>query len=134
VDNYIIKWNEGLSVGDDYIDAEHRKFVELIRGISEYASSRDGRVLTKVLHYATTHFADEESYMERLEYPGLQEHRSEHKKLTRILLAYKKDYDRGRKDLYAFKQFAFRWVRDHIMDVDRRIAAFVSAQKNAGSR
>ena len=70
--------------------------------------------------------------MERIEYPGLQEHRSEHKKLTRILLAYKEDYDQGRRDLYAFKQFMFRWVRDHIMDEDKKIAAYVSAREKRG--
>jgi hemerythrin-like metal-binding protein len=70
MDSYIIRWNQGLSIGDDYIDSQHRGFVELIGGVSEYGDSRDRHVLSEVLSYAATHFADEEAYMERIEYPG----------------------------------------------------------------
>lgn len=132
MDNYIIRWNQALSVGDEYIDSQHERFVELIGGVYDHNVPRDGHILSEVLAYVNVHFADEEEYMKRLGYPGLREHAFEHKKLTRILLAYKDEYDHGRQDLYAFKQFTFRWVRDHIMDEDRRIADYVSHRKKPG--
>ena len=131
-DNVVVEWRDGLLIGEPVIDAQHRRLVELIAGISDHPQSRDPALIAEALAYAATHFADEEGVMERIGFPGLARHRHLHKTLTRTLLAYQRQYENGETDLYSFKHFLFRWVRDHIMEEDQQIGAFLAAQRGPG--
>ncbi len=128
MDDYRIEWNDALLIGNQAVDAQHKRLVEMIQSIPEFSSSRDEKVLLETLEYATAHFSDEETYMRELDYPELKAHANKHKTLTRMLMAYAKDYEKGKTDLYAFKQFMFRWVREHIMDEDKKISAYSQSQ------
>ncbi len=123
-----IAWNQSLAIGNEKIDHQHQYLIELISAIPESASQVDSKVLGEALTYAGTHLADEEVLMEEIGYPGLPEHRQSHKKLVHTLLSYKKQYEEGDTDLYSFKQFMFRWVRDHIVDEDQKIGEFIRQQ------
>jgi hemerythrin len=127
MDTYRIEWHDSLSIGDEHVDSQHKMLIKMISDIPEYKTSGDEQVLMAALEYAGVHFADEEKFMEEVGYPNLHEHQNEHKRLTKILLSYKKDYDEGKTDLYNFKQFMFRWVRDHIMDVDHQIGVYLQS-------
>ena len=133
MDHYVIAWSDALLVGDPTIDAQHRRLVELIAGVPDYETADDAALLPEVLDHAAWHFSDEESFMSRIGYPALAAHRDEHKLLTRTLLAYKREYDEGKTDLYNLKHFLFRWIRDHIMDVDRKIGQYLAAQRRGGA-
>ena len=125
MDRYHIAWREEFSVGFESIDAQHKRLIELIGSIPEHDNKCDDALINEVLQYAADHFPAEEDFMASICYPELRKHQNEHKTLTRTLLAYKKQYDEGEKDLYSFKHFMFRWVRDHIMDEDMKIGLFV---------
>lgn len=127
MDSYKIIWTNNLSVGNEHVDSEHKKLIELIASISEHDRPGDESILSEALGYATSHFANEEAFMAKINYPGLEEHQKQHKYLTRTLLAYKKEYENGTKDLYSFKNFMFRWVRDHIMDEDKKIGLYLKS-------
>lgn len=130
--NYRIEWNDALLIGNRDVDTQHKRLVDMIQSIPEFTTTRDDRVLTEALEYAVTHFNDEESFMREIAYPDLRAHINKHKKLTRTLMAYAKDYEKGNTDLYAFKQFMFRWVREHIMDEDRKIGLFYHNRPQTG--
>ncbi len=125
MDTYKIGWNESLSIGNKLIDSQHKMLIELIGAISEFDDSKDDAVLMAAIDYASYHFAAEERHMEKNAYPDIDEHKSTHKKLSKILWSYKRDYDQGKIDLYGFKQFMFCWIRDHIMEDDVKIGAFL---------
>lgn len=127
MDSYRIVWNDRLSIGDDYIDSQHKKLIELIGAIPENSAAHDPDLLTEAMQYAASHFSSEEKYMAKIQYPGLAVQKGEHKKLMIILQEYRKEYEKGKTNLYSFRQFMFRWVRDHIMDEDRKIGLFVKA-------
>jgi len=127
MDDCRIEWNDGLLIGNQAVDSQHKRLVEMIQSIPEYSTSMDERVLMETLEYAATHFNDEETLMHDINYPELKTHTNKHKTLNRTLLAYAKDYEKGNTDLYAFKQFMFRWVCEHILDEDKKIAAYARA-------
>jgi len=129
VDSYEIVWHDRLLIGEPTVDAQHKRLIAMIAGVSERAGHDDAVLLDAVLDYAATHFADEEHLMRRIGYPGLAAHVNSHKRLTRILIAYHKEYLEGKRDLYAFKNFMFSWVRDHIMDEDREIGLFIQQHR-----
>lgn len=125
MDTYRIIWSDTLLIGEDTVDAQHKKLIEMIGAVKERETPDDPRTLAAALEYAGTHFHDEEALMERVGYPELAAHRNDHKRLTRTLGAYKKEYESGKTDLYAFKNFMFSWVRDHIMDEDRKLGLWL---------
>ncbi len=125
MDTNIIRWKDEFLIGDQQIDSQHKTLIELIEQIDDMKNSQDDGLLDKIVSYAQSHFEAEESYMEKVGYPDLDIHRKQHKKLTRILEAYKNDYDNNKINLFAFKNFLFFWVRDHIMDEDMKIGHFI---------
>lgn len=131
MDSYRIIWSDDLLIGDEKVDSQHKYLIELIANIPESTSRRDDALLSEALQYAAKHFSDEEAYMARIKYPDFNAHRKKHKKLRRVLLAYKKAYDNGEKDLYSLKQFMLRWVRDHIMDVDKKIGEYARSMSKS---
>jgi hemerythrin len=129
MDHFPVVWSDALLIGEAGIDAQHRRLVELIARVPDNETPADAALLPEVLAYATHHFGEEEAFMARVAYPGLAAHRVEHQVLTRTLLAYKREYDDGEMDLYNLKHFLFRWVRDHIMEVDQRVGHYLKAQR-----
>ena len=127
MDDIRIGWNNSLLIGNPDIDKQHQRLVEMIQTISEFPTSKDEKVLTETLAYAAMHFTDEETFMHDINYPEVQAHITKHKTLARILMTYSKDYETGKTDLYAFKQFMFRWVREHIMNKDQRIGYYLQS-------
>ncbi len=129
MDHYVIAWSDSLSVGDPAIDAQHRKLIDLIARVPDHETENDALLLQEALSYAAQHFVDEEQVMARAEYPELASHCALHKTLGHTLRAYKRDYDKGNRDLYGLKHFLFRWVRDHIMDEDREFGRYLRASR-----
>ncbi len=120
-----IKWDDSLLIGNDLIDLQHQMLVGLIGAIPESRSPGDEIALDEAIVYAETHFSDEEAYLEEIGYPATDDHKNMHKKLTRILESYKSDYDDGKTNLYAFKQFMYTWITEHIMKEDKKIGAYL---------
>ncbi len=120
-----IKWDDSLLIGNELIDIQHKMLVGLISAIPESKSPGDEMALDEAIVYAETHFSDEEAYLEEIGYPATDGHKKMHKKLTLILESYKNDYDEGKTDLYAFKQFMYVWITEHIMKEDKKIGAYL---------
>lgn len=129
MDNYKIAWNQSLEIGDRAVDSQHQHLIELIAAVPEYDSALAQKALQEAMDYAASHFAAEEALMERINYPLSAVHKRAHKKLTRVLVSYKKQFDEGNKDLYAFRQFMYRWIKDHIMDEDQVLGGYIRGQE-----
>lgn len=123
-----IEWDDSLLIGNDLIDIQHKRLIGLIAAIPEEESPGDELALDEAIVYAETHFADEEELLEHVGYPKTPEHIEMHEKMTSILESYKRDYDEGKTDLSAFKQFMYEWIKGHIMTEDKKISAFLRSK------
>ena len=128
MDSLRIQWTESLRVGQPAVDEQNKKLIELIDHLSEARGPNTNRLLGELLEYSTRHFAAEESFMERVGYPELAEHRVRHRALSRTLLQYKASFDAGRMEAHALKQAAFKLVRDHALADDKGIGSFIKQQ------
>ncbi len=91
-------------VGVARFNRAHESLVELIlefhrivgdlfqRKPKESDWQRIDDVIKKLFDYTVTHFRDEESLMERHGYPGLVEHRNQHKMLMDQLETFNADF------------------------------------------
>ncbi|HIJ37722.1 MAG TPA: hemerythrin family protein [Rhodospirillaceae bacterium] len=83
-------WNDSLSVGDQTLDGHHKRLFslcsELERGISlDTAAAVIPGVLKELQHYISYHFSEEESLMEKINFPFLDDHRDSHRVIAQCV-------------------------------------------------
>lgn len=122
-----MEWDGSLELGDAMIDRQHRRLVELINAVhevsqaSEHSDADVMRCITAMFLYAKEHFFDEEGLMERLCYPGREEHIAMHRAFVdkaRLLADGSLDDTMHIHDLL---EYLVRWLRKHIAVEDAKI-------------
>jgi hemerythrin len=123
-----VAWKPFYSVDDPSLDAQHKQIIEMINELYaavEQAENRPApkRLLKRLRQYTMAHFEAEEEVMQRLDYPGLAEHKALHDRLRRRTadLEAHPDAITGRDVL----QFMKEWWLEHIQGEDKKYAPYV---------
>ncbi len=128
-----IEWNEKLTIGHAQIDSQHQQLVRMVNELHDAMAAGKGRdllkpLLDRLVQYTRTHFAAEESFMQQSRYPDYAEHKGQHETLTRQVVELKQQFDAGSKHLSIdVMNFLRRWLQDHIMNSDRKVAQHIAA-------
>jgi len=122
----MIKWDDKYSVGISIIDDEHKEFIAMINkavAIKENNSNPEEvrEILYEMIKYALKHFATEETYMKKFNFPEFQLHRNEHldfadktfANLNKVIMG---DFQIANEILEYLKQ----WLVNHIQETDRK--------------
>ncbi|MCK5520090.1 MAG: hemerythrin family protein [Candidatus Marinimicrobia bacterium] len=125
------EWNDGLSIGIQNIDNQHKRLIEILNELYEANDSPDRELaaaacLRSMVNYAKEHFKDEEEYMEFINYPDLEHQKEEHK----IFIAKIADYETAQTILsytpfQDMLDFLKDWVINHIKGKDQEIGNFL---------
>lgn len=128
-----IAWNDSFVVGIEDIDRQHQTIVEQFERFS--TAVQDGcaselllEMATFLLGYANEHFATEEGYMRRYDYPRIEEQLGEHAEFNRDaedMVRSITENGASRELAAAFVGKMVRWVIQHIRNHDRDMALFV---------
>jgi len=120
-----IVWRDTMKIGDPELDAEHRKFIALLnlieRGLEQNDVSPAVDIFEELLIYVETHLPAEEAYMERIGYPGLDDHKRQHEEFTYnfyvLLGRFRASYDDAERQRHVERlaQMVREWLIDHIM-------------------
>ena len=132
-----IQWNDGLSISLESIDIQHKKWIEHYNEVVEtIESNKDKAHIAKTLgflsDYTNTHFAAEEDYMEKNQYPGLQEHKVKHAALRQTVADLIQDFDEeGVTSALAdaIETLLGNWLIQHIQQVDQLFGKFMQEKK-----
>jgi hemerythrin len=133
-----ISWDKSLETGDPEIDDQHRELFRRIDALmaatqDRRARSEVGRLLTFLGDYVVGHFAAEERLMEEYGYPEVEAHRDEHRNFVSDYARLYQDYRaEGPGPVFVIK-FGNRvtgWLCEHICRTDRRLADYLSAQRD----
>jgi hemerythrin len=131
-----IVWRDGLSVGNEIIDNDHKRLIGIInsaeRVINESGSRRElERILQALDEYAHEHFAREERLQKNVGYPFRETHVLEHKALVQRLQKIRGRVT-GAKDPYAYEQalsglceLLENWLMNHVITHDLRMRPYV---------
>lgn len=127
-------FTEEYLTGIGLIDKEHKRLFEIIADINELIHAEllhdkyDEiiRVISELKDYTLEHFSDEEAYMERIHYPGLENqlhaHTSFADKLNEINLDEIDENQQGYlEDLISF---LLNWLIVHILKMDKKIGEY----------
>ncbi|SDG53974.1 hemerythrin [Thermoanaerobacter thermohydrosulfuricus] len=78
-----MKWTESLSVGNDYIDEQHKEWIRRINDLLEAYNQKRGKekveeAMEFVKKYTVTHFSAEQELMKKYKYPEYEIHKQIH--------------------------------------------------------
>ena len=123
------QWTDDLYTGNTLIDSDHRKLISMVNALFEsLAKGQANDIISKVLNnliiYTREHFGREEAEMQRINYAAAISHKSEHTKLIAQVAELKASLDAGQKiNVLTVSRFLSDWLRDHILTVDKKLAA-----------
>ncbi|HET7838405.1 MAG TPA: bacteriohemerythrin [Rectinemataceae bacterium] len=121
-----IEWSNSLSVGLAEIDDQHRRLIGLINRLSEVSEAGEApasvsAALGELESYVATHFALEEGYFDRFQYPAAKEHKAEHLAFAQRVASLKAEFLAGKSGLSReLLPFLRSWLTNHIAFSDRK--------------
>jgi len=123
----IVCWQKSYSVGSEQIDNEHKVFVEIIGRIhdavlKEKSTDDIKRLIRELETYAVFHFVSEENIMIDSEFPGVEEHKKEHKELLKTLDSKIKKITSREEDPNTLVYFLINWFVEHTSSRDLKLA------------
>ncbi len=128
-----IAWDEGLKVGDEMIDEQHRMLISRLNDLSKALDQhQEGALVLKTLDflskYTNFHFSEEEKKMTETKYPHYEEHHRLHQEFIDKLKVLEQDFEEDgitRALGESVNTFLWNWLVDHIKQVDTRFGRFL---------
>lgn len=128
-------WTQNLSVGVASIDSQHKMWFDKANALFDACSQGKGRayiseLLDFLTDYTHTHFRDEESYMQKINYPRYSIQKKLHTDFIAQLNNLKKDLNASQGNLavvISANTLVLNWFTNHISTEDKQIGEFVKA-------
>jgi len=130
----IMVWSAKLSVGVERFDNEHKKLVGMLNGLHDEmlkgkANTVLGPLLSELVKYTQTHFANEESLFKNHHYPNALSHKLEHDQLRKKAMELEVGLKEGRINLSTeTMKFLKDWLTNHILGTDMQYKEFLRSK------
>ncbi len=139
----LMAWSEPFVTGLETVDAQHHALVDLVNAaaphlaqLGDAAVRAAGPLLDKLLHYAATHFRDEEQLMReaRLAPDYVAQHQQSHKAfVAEVKLMQRQAEIDGNLSGNELLRFLTSWLTFHILWEDQKMAAQMQSIRGGGS-
>ena len=130
-----VVWNDSYSVGVPALDDQHKKLVGMINRLADCHAARSNgssgafhEVLSRMFDYTQVHFKDEEDYLQRIGYPRLADHKTEHAAFVGKMAAFSMAASEGIQDEAAVHRYLKAWLLSHILESDMQYRSFVESK------
>lgn len=131
----VMEWNDRLNLGIELIDHAHKKLFSIMRRMVKLQENPDNyRLLCQegikyFKNYTRRHFAEEEDYMQSIQYARYEAHKQLHDNLRdKTLPVLEKEVletDYSVESVQRFMGICMAWLTQHIMNEDRAITGKV---------
>jgi hemerythrin-like metal-binding protein len=124
-----------IATGVPLIDQQHSDLLATIQSLGKAVQeNQDTEAVVKTVGflevYTDEHFRYEEAYLERLQFPGLEEHRREHTYFRMQVDQLRHRLSTGDTTItLELSHLLFRWLQDHILKEDLAYTEFVRDRK-----
>jgi hemerythrin len=127
-------WTPNLSVGVPLIDDQHKKWFENAEKLFEAGKNNQakeyvGGLLEFLDSYTKKHFADEERYMQSINYPEYASQKKAHDGFIQELTKLRNDYKTSGGNLLVIinaNQMVLNWLTSHISNMDKKLGEFAA--------
>ncbi len=131
-------WDSSLSVGIDFIDAQHRRILDYINELDVAKRHNDVEKVSKVLNdmvdYTNTHFVCEEDIMRQIGYPLVDSHKEVHDAFAKNILNYARLHKDGQDITRKLMSDLKLWLTTHIKNDDKDFAPYAAKYVRKASR
>lgn len=119
-----VEWKDTYSVGIPAIDEQHKQVLKILNSVFASVKNRkDSKALLnnlkKLWIFTLTHFSYEETLLEVVEYPHLDEHRRNHSRMKSQTSLYIADLKVRQPDEIVILNFIKDWWINHINGEDK---------------
>ena len=125
-------WKDEYSVGLLEIDQQHRLLIYLINDLymaihENKSTEATADFLTRLKEYTLMHFATEKEIMRGNNYPGLDNHLSQHDEMILKLAEVESKHACGKFGLCSeLIIFLREWLTKHICESDKALAKYIN--------
>ena len=126
------EWKDDYSVGIIKVDEQHKKLVGYLNELYESMKAGKGKetlgaVLKSLVEYTKAHFTTEESLMKLYKFPGYEEHKKKHEKMTEHVLNLNQKYASDEiSNPIQITSFLKDWLTKHILETDKLYGPFLN--------
>ncbi|MFA7331872.1 MAG: bacteriohemerythrin [Candidatus Delongbacteria bacterium] len=131
-------WLPAYDTGVEAMDKQHHRLLEMLNELSAAIHSGKGNAegavwttINQLFDYAKVHFHDEEEFMRRYFYPGLQEHIVQHGILVEKLVEQLEQFKHGKLPPVKLGMFLRDWIVKHMVEEDQKYGAFYAKRKRS---
>jgi hemerythrin len=136
----LVEWKDSYSVGIKAMDAQHKGLLQMSNDLftgcllgGSTAKEYFKMTVHKSVEYVRYHFMTEETFLEKIGYPVLAEHKKQHEAFVKELLSQVKNFEDGQKFVpNNFARYLRDWVLTHIAVEDKQYAAFYTERLKEG--
>lgn len=128
-------WNEGMSVGIEAIDNDHKKIIAILSRLianqnSHQLDSVINQTFTELEQYIVEHFSREEALLAQYNFKDLASHKESHQSFIKKVSALKEHWlaNRSSEVRSEITEYLQQWLLKHILHEDQD---YVAAIKNA---
>jgi hemerythrin len=117
-------WRDGLSVGNDVIDSDHKYLIDIVNRVERCLGTRDLAQLTDALenleNYSKTHFRREEKIANAVGYDKVAQLHASHAALLERLAALRQEIGDTWTDsaVEHFASLLKSWLLNHVIKED----------------
>lgn len=134
----VLAWDDSFKIQIPLIDERNQRFMEIAAKLEELNAVKRkkeedfdniGEALADIMEFARMHFNEEEKILVGKQYPELNQHKREHKKFIKKIMAFRRLFseDPGKVADEALK-YVKVWLPWHIKELDARYAPFIRVQ------
>ena len=130
-----MEWRPEMSVGDETIDSQHKKLIEIINDYHKAIREKSVHeiqlsIIARLEEYTVYHFKHEELRFKNSNYPDYESHIQEHKSfVTKVALFKSKTSLESSVNTTVFLKFLMDWLREHILQVDRQYSRYIASSE-----
>ena len=136
-----IEWDESFSIDNAEIDQQHKKWIAIHNTLHEILLKGDDaslqqatiKTLEEMHEYVKYHFAFEEAYMARIDFPGTKAHWRLHKDFDNLVYGYLREAQKGEMPILNTKlvKLLKNWLVHHILTEDRKFSKLPTKKTNS---
>ncbi len=129
-----LHWSPNMSVGIDFMDADHKQLIELLTELYDLVDPSQVRVATvakldELIDFTEQHFRLEERLMEESNYDDLEKHHQVHQALLKEIGEFRQKLTSGEIEPGPeMMDFLKDWLVRHILESDKHFGGFLEGR------
>jgi hemerythrin-like metal-binding protein len=129
-----IHWNPNLSVGIDFMDADHQQLITLLTELRDVVGTGQMQTpaiekLDELIEFSQQHFRLEERLMRENNYREFEQHKALHETLLQEIAELRQRLVSGKTDSGPeIMDFLKDWLIRHILESDKHFGGFLEGR------